>query len=283
MKKAVLAIILLVGSYTLAVSQGFYDFKRNRHWIVYAGTGVANYYGDIKDKFGDITVQPNIVLGVKRRYHPHIMAAAEFTWYRLKAEDERLDIETGKPFRNLSFRSDNIELQVLGIANLYPTGSRYYKRRLINPIAFAGVGFTYFNPKANLDGTWHALQPLETEGESYARVTPIINVGLGVTIMVNPFINVTVDGGYRFTFTDYLDDASGPDYRDLDSFTDPIAAALSDRRDPEFVGTAVGGVRGNPDNNDGYFLLNAKFEYYLPPNLFNGRYKQRRRRRPAYR
>jgi hypothetical protein len=173
-----------------------------------------------------------------------------------------------------------------GSANLFPTGSRYYKRKLVNPYAFAGIGVTYFNPKAELDGTWYALQPLETEGLSYSRFTPVINFGLGVTFMVNPFFNISVDGGYRLAFTDYLDDASGPGYRDLATFTDPIAEALSDRRDPQFRGDGLntpGGVRGNPDDNDGYFLLNAKFEYYLPPNFLSSRYKQRRKRRPAFR
>jgi hypothetical protein len=28
---------------------------------------------------------------------------------------------------------------------------------------YGGVGLLYFNPKAELNGTWHALQPLQTE------------------------------------------------------------------------------------------------------------------------
>jgi hypothetical protein len=46
----------------------------------------------------------------------------------------------------------------------------------------------------------------------------------------------------------------------------PIAIALADRRaelDPSIV-PKVGDKRGDPTNNDGYILLNAKVEYYLP-------------------
>ena len=61
---------------------------------------------------------------------------------------------------------------------------------------------------------------------------------------------------YRFTFTDYLDDVSTV-YIDPNSFTDPIARELADRR-PELglEPASAGDKRGNPDKNDGYFTQN---------------------------
>jgi len=99
---------------------------------------------------------------------------------------------------------------------------------------------------------------------------------LGVRLRTGPNTNLAIEGGYRKTFTDYLDDVStvnpGPA-----AFTDPIAAALSDRR-PELgvPALAPGTQRGDPSKKDGYFLLNVKIEYYLPGNiqLFGGGQKK---------
>jgi len=97
-----------------------------------------------------------------------------------------------------------------------------------------------------------------------------------------PFFNVALEGGYRLTFTDYLDDVSTV-YPDPASFTDPIAAALSMRyEDPVPPGTQ----RGDPNQNDGYFLLNIKVEYYLPKNFLfddNQRKLYRSKRKAYYR
>jgi hypothetical protein len=101
--------------------------------------------------------------------------------------------------------------------------------------------------------------------------------------MLNPFLNVAIESGHRITFTDYLDDVSTV-YKDQASFSDPIAAALADRK-PELglPGRPTGSIRGNPDKNDGYMLLNVKFEYYLPDDIFwSSNNKLYRSKRKAY-
>jgi hypothetical protein len=125
----------------------------------------------------------------------------------------------------------------------------------------------YFNPTTVYQGNTIALQPLKTELVSYSRVTPVIPVGLGLRFKLGPFSNLSIEGGFRKTFTDYLDDVSTIHY-DPSKFSDPLAAALSDRG-PE-VGVAVkkeGAIRGNPNAMDAYILYSAKFEYYLPVNF----------------
>jgi hypothetical protein len=66
-------------------------------------------------------------------------------------------------------------------------------------------------------------------------------------------------------------------HKDPASFSNPIAAALADRR-PELGLAALpaGSQRGDPSKKDGYFLLNVKIEYYLPGNiqLFGGGQKK---------
>ena len=119
----------------------------------------------------------------------------------------------------------------------------------------------FMNPKTTLDGKKYALQPLMTEDVKYSRFQPVIPYGLGLRIKTGPFFNVSIEGGWRVTFTDYMDDASTV-HPDKSTWTDPIRIALSDRRTGE-----SNNIRGNPDKNDNYYLLTLKIEYYLPYNF----------------
>ncbi len=56
---------------------------------------------------------------------------------------------------------------------------------------------------------------------------------------MGPFFNLAIEGGFRKTFTDYIDDVSTV-HVDPAAFTDPIAAALSDR------GPEVGAKKAEP-------------------------------------
>ena len=137
-------------------------------------------------------------------------------------------------------------------------------------------GALYFNPKTVYNGQKISLQPLQTEGVKYSRFAIVIPFGIGARLKLGPNMNLAIEGGYRKTFTDYLDDVSTT-YPDPSKLTSPEAIALSNRAvdnfgNPNPAYGAPGRQRGNPSNKDSYFLLNAKLEYYLPGNfsLFGG-------------
>jgi hypothetical protein len=165
-------------------------------------------------------------------------------------------------------------------------GQRFYQRPKFNVFAFAGVGLLYMNPRAERqNGEKVALQPLQTEGTKYSRFQPVIPYGLGVKYMVDPFFNVVVEGGYRMTFTDHLDDVSIERYPDPASLKSDLSREMSDRRrerDPDYPILPGLGKRGNPENNDGYFLLNVKVQYYLPYEFLQSQRKLYNRKRKAY-
>ena len=78
------------------------------------------------------------------------------------------------------------------------------------------------------------------------------------------WINVGLEGTYRWTFTDYIDDVSTV-YVDNSTFTDPVEQILADRRlELGLQAAEAGSIRGNPDKNDGYFTLNLVVQYYIP-------------------
>ena len=264
----------LVFGLVVVQAQSFYAIRRERALILVAGTGSSSYFGELKNK-NNLDPKLNINVGLQLYITSRISARAEATWFQLKGSDELADDNSRKK-RNLSFTSDNLELSFTGAINLLPNGNRYYRRPAYNLYAFGGIGGIYFNPKTTYQGTKYALQPLQTEGVSYSRFAFVIPFGLGGRLRMGPNTNLAIEGGYRKTFTDYLDDVSTV-HKDPASFSDPIAGALADRRPELGVPTVPAGTqRGDPSQKDGYFLLNVKLEYYLPGDiqLFGGGQKK---------
>lgn len=282
MRKIVL-IFCLSGVAAAAFSQSFYAARRERSIILTGGLGTSTYYGDMANTGDVIAAQPNINAGLQYYFANRIGARVELNWFTLAGDDAKADPGSGREQRGLSFQSSNFELSAVGIVNLFAHGDRYYRRPGFNVYGFAGIGLLYFNPKAkDASGNLVALQPLKTEGVDYSLVTPAIPFGLGVRLKVTPQFNIAAEAGWRKLFTDYLDDVSGT-YPGLNTFTGPDAAVaqyFSDRRpttDANY-GTSTG-IRGNPNNNDAYMLLNVKIEYYLPIDFSGGNKKSYSKKR----
>ncbi|WP_081604483.1 DUF6089 family protein [Nafulsella turpanensis] len=275
-------ITFLLLSSAVAEAQTFRKFRNRYNQRMYrhgqvsftAGAGLSTYFGDLKANETDLWAKPSIQLGLMYRYNNHLHFRSELTWYRISGADSLNDFENTIVDRNLSFRSDNFEWNVVALWQFYNKYSRY-NRPTLNPYAFAGTGITTNNPKTRYEGEWVALQPLETEGVNYGRITLVIPAGLGLTYHASPKWDISAEFGYRITFTDYLDDAS-TNYRDPESFgEDELARELADRRDelgytPRYTGS---NYRGNPSNNDWYLITGLKVNY-SPGAINNRRYRR---------
>ena len=280
MKKVYLLTYLLVLVAVVAEAQSFYAIRRTRSIIFSAGTGTSTYFGELKSKGGYIDPRINMNVGLQYFVVPQVALRGEVAWFQLAGNDASSN--GAHAIRNLSFVANNFEASITGALHLKPMNYRYYQRPAFNAYVFTGLGLLYFNPKAELDGVMYALQPMMTEGEAYNRTQIVIPFGGGVKIKAGPFFNFVLEGGYRKTFTDYLDDVSTV-HPDKSTWTNPIRVALSDRG-PEMDAAPrlPGSVRGNPDKKDGYFLMNFKVEYYLPASFGGFRRPQpyRKKRRP---
>jgi hypothetical protein len=224
--------------------------------------------GELSNDGDYLQAKPNLTAGLQMYITNRIGIRADVTWFQLSGADSKSTDEARK-LRNLSFSSNNFEVSTVGIINLNPQGRNFYQRPAFNLYGFAGIGLCYFNPTTEYNGKKYALAPLHTELVNYSRVTPVIPIGGGVRFKVGPFMNLSFEAAFRKTFTDYLDDVSTV-HHDASKFTDPIAAALSDRRgenNPPTPLVADGVQRGNPGAMDAYILYNVKFEYYLPVNF----------------
>lgn len=264
-------------------AQSFYAVRQERSLILVGGVGTSTYFGELANPGDYFDAKPTLSIGLQYYLTNRISIRTEATWFQLEGDDAKADVESGRRERNLSFYSNNFEWNAVGMIQLGPHGQRFYQRPKLNFYGFAGIGLLYFNPKTDYQGEKVALQPLQTEGVAYNKVGLVIPYGLGVKVMLTPFFNVGIEGGFRKTFTDYIDDVSTV-YKDQASFTDPLAAALADRR-PE-LGLSpfpAGHMRGNSDKEDGYMLLNLKLEYYLPGDLFgNSNKRLYKSKRKAY-
>lgn len=274
MRKILLIPIFVSVGWVTAFSQSFYAVRRERSLMVVGGTGTSTYFGELSNPGDFLDAKPSITGGLQYFVNNHLSLRAEAIWFQLKGSDAKAG-DPGRVPRNLSFQSNNYEINATGALSFFPNGNRYYRRPSFNIYAFGGIGLMYYNPKAIYNGEKVALRPLHTEGASYGSFGIVIPYGLGARIKITPNFNLSIEGGYRKTFTDYIDDVSNV-YIDNNSFTDPLAKALADRR-PELNPTQApwpaGHIRGNPSKKDGYMLLNAKLEYYLPYNFSAGRGK----------
>ncbi len=158
--------------------------------------------------------------------------------------------------RNLSFRTDVVEMALTGEVNFTPYNIRANKTGV--PYFFTGIALGFFNPQAEMRGSWYDLQPLQTEGKKYSRCTVAVPFGLGMKFNISYKLNIGLEFGARKTFSDYLDDVSTnyPDIYELRR-TEPTSASLS-YRTPELTGelgtNPVGLARGESNNKDWYFF-----------------------------
>jgi hypothetical protein len=141
------------------------------------------------------------------------------------------------------------------------------------PFGFTGLNVFYFNPKAQYQGQTYALRQMGTEGQfvtgkgtSYSLLSFGIPVGVGLKCALGKKVTLGAEIGYRFNFTDYLDDVSGnyANYDDIYAKSGVVAAALSDRSGEVNNGVNVGregSMRGNFGKNDKYMFAGITLSY----------------------
>ncbi len=203
-------------------------------------------------------------------------------------------------YRNLHFRSFLVELSATAEVHILKFKPGNTRTRW-TPYFTTGIAVFAFNPKAEYNGQWVALQPLGTEGQGlpeypnrkkYSRVQPAIPLGFGVKVNLSPRWVLGLETGHRVTFTDYMDDVSTT-YVGEDAFLNAYGPAKgkmvyelsrrSPERDPEgSYGsiTQTGEHRGNPRHNDAYMFTSISITYvpgsknkrpHLPEHVKMGR------------
>lgn len=319
-----LAVILLLTSH---VTKSSAQRRPNTRFIPYStvtlGAGSSHYYGDLagyRQAIRATYIMPrwNVGLGYTRQFTPHFAARAMFTWARIAGDDytfNKNNIERNlvQYARNLHFRNDLKEFALTGIYNFVADGRNSNVRAKFTPYLFGGVALLAHSPEARTPAPpdnepyearrWVKLQPLHTEGQGqpgrdkpYSLVTVAVPVGVGARYKLSELFNVGFEIGYRYTFTDYLDDVSGNGYGDP-ALREGLATKLADRRFQTIAARKANGPdryavlkelfqNGSPEQQaaitdalqtpirggdgvfrDGYILTNISIQYVIPGKI----------------
>jgi hypothetical protein len=252
MPKFLLLIILLFLTYQL----------RAQTWEIGGSIGGAGYMGDLNPN------NPVKVSGVsagifgKRNFDGYFSAKLNIGVGSIAAYDSRSNNPQFRD-RNLNFKDQLREASIIGefnFMNYIPDAGR----NKYTPYIFTGIGITSFAPQAqDFQGGTRSLRPLKTEGQvkTYNDKTVVIPYGLGIKYNLSGKFTIMADMGYRYAFTDYLDDVSGvyPNKQGMGT----TARLLSDRSGEitgNYIGTA-GSQRGDFKSHDTYFFLNFTISF----------------------
>ncbi|MCK6616832.1 MAG: DUF6089 family protein [Cyclobacteriaceae bacterium] len=288
-----------------------------------------NYYGDLSPSPKRISTdlgftRPAVGVSFTHRFGPRYQLQAAFTYGGIRGADvesaDQGDSENGiyRYNRNLSFRNRIKELSVIAQVDLWENQATYISRVKWTPYLYAGVAVFHHNPQAQAPefdaagnptgkkGQWVDLQPLGTEGQfsnldpsdanygikPYKRIQPSIPFGVGARFRINEVMDLAAEFGFRYTFTDYLDDVSG-NFVDLGVFNNPLARAMSYRSNevatPNYTYTGRDGqtynvlagygtehpdnLRGNNSNRDVYMVTTVRLTYILGKTFHRAKFR----------
>jgi hypothetical protein len=290
--KRLLIILFLFSSFS-TYSQSFYRYRFEEPWSISAGIGPTQYFGELYSfwKYNE-GIQPdwNANFAVNYIFGTHLKARLEGTYYKMSGSDPPSDPRAYRTPRNLHFRARNIEVAALIEYYWHPVKVNNITRHLWNPYIFFGVGMSTNNPQAELNGTWVDLRPLQLENNPYNDKIIVFPMGLGFKYKLNVYMDMKIEGNYRFTLTDYMDDISAFNVSEfyLDLVDDYVTGNNPDRlrlaiRNPGFVldnGEPdvdkilrnQGRVRrgsGLTHRYDGYMTVSVGVEIYLSPDIWD--------------
>lgn len=292
-----------------------------------------NYYGDIAPRPQRVSTdisftRPGIGIDFVHRFGPRYSVKGQFMYGILKGSDassaDPTDENAQYRFkRNLSFRNQIKELSAVAVVDLFENEATYISRVKWTPYLYAGVALFTNNPEAQAPATdlngapladagkWVKLRPLGTEGQNstlsptdanygikpYKAIQVAIPFGAGVRFRINEVMDLWGDIGFRYTFTDYIDDVS-QNYVGLEKLKSPLAQAMSYRTNelsgfPKNPVTTPSGVvveagyghenastgpdpfnlRGSKNDRDIYMVTSIRLTYILGATFHKAKFR----------
>lgn len=304
-----MGVLLLAGG-----QESMAQRRVNTKFVPYAevgfGLGSSTYFGELagyRHPIKSLFTLPrwNVGLMYTRHFTPRVAARASLTYARITGDDYKYakDSPLNYPsqfIRNQHFRNDLKEFALEGIYQLVEDGRNPDRRAQLTPYIFGGLALVAHSPEARdvatADGgiskEWVKLQPLGTEGQGqpgygkpYSLVTLAIPVGIGVRYKLNESFNLAAEIGFRYTFTDYLDDIGGRYPTDPNVLTGQ-AAVFSNRSNEQFAARKGGDRTAGanqivdagydpttfnrvdaPGLKDSYLLTSFQIHYIIPGKI----------------
>lgn len=282
MVKASIKISLTLLALLFSIEAFTQYFNKQNAWKFYrrefsASFGFSNYLGDLGglDKPGTKFFLMDLEMstfkrcyGGSFRYHLRQDMSVRLTGFYGNIEgSDALTAHPERSYRNLDFQSKIYEGALIyefyflrnSPGHLYNIkNAKGKKPQRFDLFLFAGVGGFWFNPTSG--GV--PLRPLRTEGQGlpggpkpYSRFQVCFPGGFGVNMLITNTLKIGLEGNYRVTMTDYLDDVSTfyYDNQALRQAYGDASANMADKSsgaNPNW--TVEGAIRGNPKNDDSY-------------------------------
>src|SRR5690554_863901 len=315
-------ILILIVSLSSNMSAQYFNgnntFWKNQKHSFGFGIGAANFLGELggRNQIGSRFIydmewsqtKPALQANYRYQFGQRLFAKTQFA-FALVGGNDALTEEMFRRNRNLHFRSTIYELTLQMEVDVvqFTNTSRYNlsssnKKNSSSIYVSLGIGASRFNPKANFQGEWYALNKFGTEGQKqeggpqeYSLFTVVLPIGLGFRYELNKEWTLGVELVHRVTFTDYMDDVSTV-YFDNDlikqtqgelaaHFADPSLGYYVDgNREIPLNSTFTGAQRGQPDENDAYFTFTVNAYYKIQKGFTKGKGRviKRRHRRAVF-
>ncbi len=244
----------------LIILQGFLGDLKAQYHEIGLWAGISSYYGDLTPSDAPTTTVLNFATGAMHYYNfnPYLSIRTSFSYAQISGHDQHRVNSIEIQARNLSFKTTVLELSLMAQLNVMP----FFIKEKQLPYAFylmGGFAGFYFNPKANYQGDWIALQPLGTEGQGlsaypdrkkYNLLSMAIPFGAGVKFAMSPKVCFALELVLRPTLSDYLDDVS----------TTYASASLLEQQNGELsrqLANRTSDLNGDQVNRDGQTRGNA--------------------------
>ena len=244
MKKSIFAFIAILTFTSFSVQAQLDSCKacKSFPWEIGLPLGLTQYFGDVHLSM-PYAAGNRLVSGLFARKHvsdyfalrPQILVGG-LAGNDFSAPDGYWD------YRGLKFKTPLVEASILG--EIYPFKERSITcegitRKTLNPYLFGGIGMTYTNPTVEVQpGTSFPPLPrdLAADVSNLKKWAAVIPFGLGVKWNVAERFALGVEGGYRYSLSDYLDGIS--------------IAANDQRNDGYFLGLVTGSYRFGDKDTD---------------------------------
>jgi hypothetical protein len=274
-------LVTLVAIFALqTISSGQYYYYNNKYfdkdfiWEVGGSSGAMFGLTDVgKKKYkasGRLdykSTKPNTSFYIGGLYQNLIGGRLEITVGSIAGSDSTGSLQ--RRSQNLHYQSPIVELAL--VSELHPLIlTNFDKLPSLSPYLMLGLGWLSFNPQARHEEKWVDLQPLNTSGQGFEEFpdrkpynlsTVCVPFGVGLKYDLSAFFTARFELVERYTFTDYLDDASAPSidpslfYKYFPAEKAALAEALSTRN--------IGIIRGGTQTKDKYLTLNFKLALML--------------------
>jgi hypothetical protein len=246
------------------------------HHEVGLSAGIANYHGDLQDKwFPNTGSKPMGGVVYKYFFNPHLGIRLGASYTSLTAADSLSDVAV-KQQRNLRFATNLFEGQFGFELNLLPIEA---DRVHFTPYVFGGIAVFHFNPFTDgRNGERVYLRSLGTEGQGienypdrkeYKLTNVSFPFGGGLKAFIGKTVFIAAEVGFRYTNTDYLDDVSKT-YINLDTLKawkgqQAVDLAFRTNETKGWDGNYPDWKyqRGDSKANDWYYFTNITVTIYL--------------------